>query len=53
MVFKKFKGFQLSDISSIRRNSTINGDIVTNNDDDGDETESNDVITDNLGNIGR
>ena len=50
MVFKKIKGINLSDFSSIRRDS------VANNDDHEEEEvveESVDVITDNLGSIGR
>ena len=50
MVFKKIKGINLSDFSSIRRDS------VANNDDHEEEEvveESADVITDNLGSIGR
>ena len=54
MVFKKIKGINLSDFSSIRRDSVQS---YNNEDHDHQEEEvteeSVDVITDNLGFIGR
>ena len=54
MVFKKIKGISLSDFSSIRRDSVQS--YNTNNEHNQEEEvveESVDVITDNLGFIGR
>lgn len=56
MVFKKIKGISLSDFSSIRRDSVQS--YNTNNEDHDEQEEeaveeSEDVITDNLGFIGR
>lgn len=55
MVFKKIKGISLSDFSSIRRDSVQS--YNTNNEHHQEEEEvveeSVDVITDNLGFIGR
>lgn len=52
MVFKKIRSFQLSDFSSLnsRRESNVNSVI----DDENENVEDSvDVITDNLGYIGR
>ena len=52
MVFKKIRSFQLSDFSSLnsRRESNVNSVI---NDENENVEDSVDVITDNLGYIGR
>ena len=52
MVFKKIRSFQLSDFSSLnsRRESNVNSVI---NDENENVEDSVDVITDNLGFIGR
>ena len=52
MVFKKIRSFQLSDFSSLnsRRESNVNSVI---NDENENVEETVDVITDNLGYIGR
>ena len=55
MVFKKIKGISLSDFSSIRRDSvtSYNTNNEDHNEEEEDVEESVDVITDNLGFIGR
>ena len=55
MVFKKIKGISLSDFSSIRRDSvqSYNTDNEHNQEEEEAVEEAVDVITDNLGFIGR